>query len=418
MPHSPSFRSAVLLAALLTGCTPAVNAPDPAPAASSLPAGQLEALVSDSGGQPAAGVKLRFTSPLESPIERVSDGTGAADLSGLKVGVDYLVQVSGQGFLPRAQVLQVPAAAAQGTALVLKIVLEKAGFSLDGRITLSNGQPAAAAVVNAGDTSVETDSDGRFSLMLATAPATIVASLQGDGSCTVQNGGCSLTPQNPLRRLRLDQHRPLGLDSVAFETQAAGPLADARSAGYEVLGWPGQSLDAARDTLWLSAPAQALTATEIQQIGDFVKAGGKLVVTSEWAGFGALDLASLRDLLAGFGLAPGSDTLHQDSRLTIANLAGPHPLLTGVTQLALYRSGSVQLLQADRAHLLAYTAADGFRIAAAGGQGVLGYAVAGRGKVVMVGDTSLWLADDADGNGTPNYREADNARLWKNTLNW
>lgn len=409
-----------LTCSLLSACPAPNNSQNPQTQASALATAQLQALVTDSAGKAASGVKLHFTHPLESGLDRVSDGSGLADLTGLKAGTAYLLTVTGAGFISREQIVQVPNAASKGTPLQLKVVLEKAGFALEGRITDASGQAVAGAAIVAGDTSVETNSDGKFSLSLASAPAEITANKQGYRSCTVSGSGCQLQTQPIARRLRtIDNRQPLGLSANDFNSQAASLLADSRSAGYEVMAWPGQELDPARDTLWLAAPAQAVSADEIRQLVAFVKAGGKLVVSSEWAGFGQLNLESLRNLLSNFGLAPGSDTLHQDSSLSIKLFATDHPLVSGLKQLSLYRSGSVQLLQANKARLLAYSSADGYRISASvGGQGVLGSAVSGKGKVVAIGDSSLWLEDDADGNGVKNYAEADNSKLWKNVLSW
>jgi hypothetical protein len=149
-------------------------------------------------------------------------------------------------------------------------------------------------------------------------------------------------------------------------------------------------LDPSRDLLWLAAPAQAMSETEVMELQDFVLAGGKLLISTEWAGFGAQDLNSLRSLLAGFGLAPGADSLHQQQALPIQLFDAPHPLVTGLNRLLLYRSASIRPLEPDRARLLAYSHAEGFRVASrsTGGQAVLACALLGLGKVVAIGDSS------------------------------
>ena len=41
-----------------------------------------------------------------------------------------------------------------------------------------------------------------------------------------------------------------------------------------------------------------------------------------------------------------------------------------------------------------------------------------QGKVIAVGDTSMWSNEDSDGNGTANFNEADNRKLLQQILSW
>ncbi|HEY9843279.1 MAG: DUF4350 domain-containing protein [Candidatus Sericytochromatia bacterium] len=402
----------------------------------------IQAQVTDTEGKALAGIRLQLRHPLLAPIERSTDANGKAELPGLKTGISYLLTLTGSGIVPRQLVVELPAETpesgqntrlitnqipnqitslitSQSTGLRLRLVLERAGFARNGTISDSSGKPVAGAVIAAGNRSVESGSDGRYSLVLSSQPGEVTAFRQGYAGCSPQSDGCRLTAIGTSLRLRTPaSHRPLGLDPAAFASQSASLLKDSSSAGYTLLAWPGEALDPGRDTLWLAAPQQKLSAEEITAIQTFVHAGGKLVVNSEWAGFGASAPESLNSLLAAFGLAPGGDSLHQAQKLAISLFESSHPLLAGIRLLQLYRSGSIRLLLPDQARLLAYSPADGFRIAAIGGEGVLGFALAGKGKVVVLGDASLWLETDSDGNGIANYREADNARLWRNVLGW
>ena len=423
---------ASVLLGLVAGCQPPGTQIPTSSAITGVPPllTPIQAQVTDTEGKALAGIRLQLRHPLLTTIERATDAGGKAELPGLKTGISYLLTLTWSGIVPRQLVVELPAAppesglitnqiTTQTTGLRLRLVLERAGFARSGTISDSSGKPVVGAVIAAGNRSVESGSDGRYSLVLSSQPGEITAFRQGYTGCSPQSGGCRLTALGTSLRLRTPlSHRPLGLDPAAFASQSASLLKDSSSAGYTLLAWPGEALDPGRDTLWLAAPQQKLSAEEITAIQTFVHAGGKLVVNSEWAGFGASAPESLNSLLAAFGLAPGGDSLHQAQKLAISLFESSHPLLAGIRLLQLYRSGSIRLLLPDQARLLAYSPADGFRIAAIGGEGVLGFALAGKGKVVVLGDASLWLETDSDGNGIANYREADNARLWRNVLAW
>lgn len=155
------------------------------------------------------------------------------------------------------------------------------------------------------------------------------------------------------------------------------------------------------------------------EVREFVTAGGKLVLNTEWAGLADCDLELARELLSPWGLEPGGDSLRDPGAdaLAITRFV-PHALTQGLQRLQIYSSGSVRSLRADQGQLLASTDSGVFRIQAGGGDSVLAAALGGLGKVVALGDTSLWLDTDSDGDGVSNFATADHARLWQQILGW
>jgi hypothetical protein len=266
--------------------------------------------------------------------------------------------------------------------------------------------------------------DGRFVLYTSALAGQLQAFRQGylPGQSPLQAGvqddlQLQLAADAQTRRLRLDDAwEPLGLPATAQAEVWAGALADAQAQGYSLLPWEAEALDPARDLLWLRSPSQALDENRQQEIEDFVQAGGKLWVNTEWAGFGGFDASSTQRLLARFGLAPGNDSLRQSpdgTDLEIQHFA-PHYLTRGLSSLRLQHAASVGLYQAAQGALLAWSSGDVFRILQQrpAPQGVLAIQYVGLGKVGVLSDSSLWLSTQGA------YNEADHRTLWLNCLSW
>jgi hypothetical protein len=405
----------MLGAVLLLSACAAGPVPTPRPSASPSPPAAYEALVMDKALKPLDGVRLRFWHPLYAGLERRTDALGQTDLRGLKTGTSYRVELDGEDLVPHQTNIWLPA----GKALRLRFFLEHARSRLRGRAQTPAGQPVAGAIVQQGEFSAESDAQGQFELILAQPGSEAISvSKQGYRPCQPNQGLCQLEPLPAALRLRIPvSTAPLGLSPEAFASASAASRQAARDLGYELLDWTHDELDPARDTLWLVSPSVPLSEQTIEQIQSFVHAGGKLVVSGEWAGFGPLAQASLQKLVSGFGLALGGDSLHQSRSLEIHQFPETHSLTRGLSRLELYQSASVRVLLGS-ARLLAYSPADGYRIVSEGGQGVLGYALSGKGKVIVLGDSSLWLDSDSNGDGVSNFHSADNQKLWGNILGW
>ncbi len=409
------FKQLALAGALLSACTPPSQNNPAKPVASTAPA-NFEILVMDTDLKPLKQVDVQFWHPLYDSLKRQTDADGRSELTGLKTSTSYQVKLTGPNLIPQQRSVWLPA----GKALRLRFFLEHQHTELKGQILDTQQQPIKGAVVQLGSHSAETDASGQISLPLTQAQSQITSLKvfkQGYAPAELSNGQiCYLNPLEEPKRIRFaPETRPLGMSPESF-IKATAKLRAASQ--LETLDWTAENaLDPNRDTLWLASPAQALSAERQQDLESFVTAGGKLIVSGEWAGFGDQNPTAVQALLAGFGLALGGDSLHQNTSLTIRQFPEQHVLVKDLKQLELYQSASVKTLR-EPAKLLAYSPADGWRIASEGGQGVLASNLVGQGKVLLIGDSSLWLDTDSDGDGLSNFEEADNAKLWKNALDW
>lgn len=170
------------------------------------------------------------------------------------------------------------------------------------------------------------------------------------------------------------------------------------------------------DVVWwvsgdFSVDKTLLSALAIDALSDFVAQGGTLVINGEWAGLRSegAELTQALGLRLGFRLS--RDTLAQDTNvLTIDNIHD-HVLTRGVHTLALSRSGSVGVYNPKKALELAFAGAEHYQIVALREQhAVLAHLTYGRGRVIAVGDSSLW--------SDTWFQAQDNRRLWQNILSF
>lgn len=155
----------------------------------------------------------------------------------------------------------------------------------------------------------------------------------------------------------------------------------------------------------------------VEQMVRFVESGGTLVMSGEWAGMGGGHSSFSQALGERFGFQVSQDTLAQaEETLSIENIHD-HPLTEGVAQLILSRSGSVAVRFAHRTEELAFAPSAHYRIARQAAdetlplepeQTVLALIHWGKGRVVVLGDSSLW--------DNERLMQADNWRLWQNIV--
>lgn len=420
------------LVVLLVGCPP-VNQTDPKPSptvtprptALPFPVRDVEIAVTDSRMRPLIGAKVSVSGSVFPERTTVADAQGFARFPGLRLDTPYVIRVEAAGYLStqRRVNLSTLSTSFRGD-LLLAMPLQREMARLTGRIVVA-GQPLSQAVVSDGSQSVLTEADGTFALSYVRSgevrlqvarqgykpwerPVTITAGTQALGDLSLTVAARPLRSQLDILTRPLGMAQPTGLTGFESALQQAGHSLN-RSASL-----PASPTDT--DILWILSPSQPLSEEQRNRLTAFVAEGGKLVVTLEWAGFGGFSVQAARELLKPFGLEPGEDTLREESgQLSVLTLQ-PHFLTEGVKELSLYQSASIEAT--SEGSILARSSENSFRIASSGAFGVLATSLYGAGKVVVVGDTSLWLDSDSANQGRANLAMVDNRKLLERILAW
>lgn len=222
-----------------------------------------------------------------------------------------------------------------------------------------------------------------------------------------------MSPANPADSGYVQAATMLDRQGFPVSVHADGPLTAEVLAGTDVLVVPHCSQDEWEATTGTGSPK--FTATELDAVEQFVRAGGGLVVLaeSEQPKYGN----SLAELAARFGViienATVQDPAARHNSVSTWVLAQPTAnsvwdLWAGVEAACFYRTGvlSVAAGSADEVSLAAVTSPT----AAPPGAGLIALSRAGEGRVVVVSDSDLF-GDDSIG-------EYDHATLWHNIVVW
>jgi hypothetical protein len=292
-------------------------------------------------------------------------------------------------------------------------------FTARGVVTDAAGKPVPGAVVSDGKVGVLTDEAGRFAIGLfetqlrvrkpGYAGATIEASRET--TAQVRLGAAEQAP-----RVAIDT-RWVGTRMDAFREHLA-------QAGTPVKAYPATPL-AQIDVLMLVTPG-AFRAEELTAVRGWLRAGGRLILCGEWGGYPSQDLDLLNALASDAGITFTGATV----KLTDADPAGQEWLsvkgisppslgrLAGEEELHLYTSTSLSLsapaqpiVSSDRRSYSVLAARTGPQVVGAVGASALG-------KVFALGDSSLWLDEDSDGAGAPNWQRGANFRLAEALIRW
>jgi hypothetical protein len=399
---------------------------------------QVQIQIQTEDGSTIAGADVHLSSPSQSTQKQTTDTSGRVNFANIVRDAQYTVDVAAPGFLNATRQVQLDKLPSSGqNPLLLGVVLTPNNTSLQGRVIDQNGKAISSATVysSANKQSVSTDNQGRFVLGFVSGGAfSLSVSKVGyqslSRSVTLQTGqkqelgDLSLTRRSGSNQIGFDSsHISLGQTSSSALARYQGLQNTITAQGYQIqnttslLSGSMDSLDA----LFLMSPSTAFSIEEISSIEAFVRGGGKLIVSGEWAGFAGFNGTAVNEVLVPFGLQFGVDTLRNSSGgfLSIQNFIG-HPVTAGLTRLEIYQGTSLQNLGADsNFEFVARSQEDSFRIAAnTGAFAVVAVANFGSGKVILVGDTSFWSDEDSDGDGLANLNEADNKRLLEQILSW
>jgi hypothetical protein len=359
----------------------------------------------------------------EQPPQQTGDDGGLA-LTGLDGDDRLIVRAEAPGYLPASRTTT-GITLADGTGDLVLELLPAAGL-LSGRVVSDNG-PVARACVSDGRFSTLTDAAGQFQLAVSDRQSTL--RLAATGYAAKEVGPATVTSGGHLGDLRLERltrpatvlvvnARPFGAPDGDLEP-LAGLYASLTGAGYLLLRPTEAKLpDLGQiDIVFLPVPAASLPAAERQALTEWVRLGGKLIVLGEWGGFGGFSREAANEILQPCNLAFGEDGLRalaepdgDQGWLTL--LADDEPgLWEGVDRIRLRSAASVRVvadttvpLDSKHTHPVGRLGSDGMRIASVWGQfSPIGVALVGAGRVIAIGDASLWAADPGRPGGTMDH---------------
>ncbi|MBF2051828.1 MAG: carboxypeptidase regulatory-like domain-containing protein [Candidatus Sericytochromatia bacterium] len=412
-----------------SGSTPSVAPAVPVPQV------DVQVLVQDAVNQSVNDARVSLSSS-NSPTQVARTGSdGRVRFDGLRQDTTYTLSVEANGYVSASRQANLSQLATLGQReLVLGIILQPIGTSIQGRVQDAAGQPIEHAAVFDGQQTVLSDAEGRFVLAYQQAQ-NLQLSVSRTGYQTLsQPLDVALNDSRDLGNLSLQassQSLRVGLDS---RSQPFGRSGDSAFSDYQGLQQlirdQGHSLSVSDnllqalsqlDVLIMLSPSASLSVEDSSAIQAFVRQGGKLILSGEWSGFGGFSVSSANQLLLPFQLRFGQDTLRQGaSGFFNASPVAEHPISRGLSQLRVYQTGSVEVLSSTGpAQILARSPADSFRIL--NNTGAFGLAAAtafGTGRVIVLGDSSLWSDADSDGDGSSNLSSADNRRLLEQILRW
>lgn len=458
MTHMIKFRGLSLsLALLLIGLSACVADPEdihnpntpasPSPGSSSSPSTvgtplpvarvAVQVQIQSAENQLIQGAEISLSSPTQPGVRQSTDASGRTTFQDLRQDAEYSFEVSAPGYQTTTRKANLSQLVTQGqSSILVGIVLNALNTSIQGRVLDNTGQPVVGATVFDSRQSVSTNGEGRFTLGYAASSGELRLAVTKSGyqslsrSISVESGqkqdlgDLTMTRRTGPLQLGFDNtHSALGQSSGSSLGAYSGLQSTISAQGYQIQTLNSslsEQLDSL-DALMILSPATAFNVEDISAIQAFVLSGRKLIVSGEWAGFGSFDGLAANQLLAPYNLQFGLDTLRENNQgfLSVSNFLA-HPVTNGLSSLHVYQSGSVRSGSGDAvAQLLARTGVNSFQIAAnTGSFAIVAASSYGSGKVVIVGDTSLWSDQDSDGNGVANLNEADNKRLLQQILDW
>lgn len=187
------------------------------------------------------------------------------------------------------------------------------------------------------------------------------------------------------------------------------------------------------DALALFDPEIVLSNAEVNAINSFMQNGGHVVVMGEWDNLSNTN-TYLNALTSGHGITLNADTVIDpsdndgNSNWPLIYNFSSDPLVSSINTISMYSSSSLTVSGAaaalatgdgDSGTALVTAAAEdetGTETAVPAAINpnapiVIATAPVGDGRLIVLGDSSIWTNSDADGDGTAAYSEYDNAAL-------
>ncbi|MFN8671418.1 MAG: hypothetical protein U0457_04940 [Candidatus Sericytochromatia bacterium] len=445
-----SFLLLALSVTILISCDPIIDTTKPTTkiTTAGVTKKDISIKILDSGNKQnisSASVKIIYKGTNES---KTTNSEGIAKFSIAKEIEDFSVEVSTDGYL--TAFFDAKAIKNNTSNNVISLSIAKVVGTISAKVVSDSGQPIESALVSLNNSAVLTDENGVFKLDIAEITSSMFITISKTGfkpkditnfnfskNANLDLGNISLNKREEKKLLLDTSKNPLGNKS---DTETINSLSSfskiASDNGFSFLY--GNFFNTSNiddiDTLILMAPSVEYTNSEIEKIIDFVKIGKKVIVTGEWGGFQYFSANNINNLLAYANLKINPDIIKEKNRTfitkntdyVISNNLSEHFITKNLKSVSFYSSASIDIinqglmpLNNNITKIIASTSSEGFRIQNFN-KGVTGFAAVstiGNGKLVLLGDTSIFtdsLSDDLKSD----ISAYDNKKFIANILNW
>lgn len=387
--------------------------------------------------QPVPNASVNLLS--ENSIVKKTDSKGYTEFNFLSKTNSYKVDASLSGYI--ATIVPV-----DNTKDTMTIEIKKASFSLSGRI-LADGKPVSGATISLGQISSVSDVTGNFIIRASgtdVSNSTISIFKTGFNATSIQFtksdkneiilGDIVLNKKSLNPSVVFDISKvPFGIlegESMSlFSTLTS--LLEKNNFTVKQSEFIKEDLEGA-DTIVLPCPSLEYSDEEINTLYSLVRSGRNLVILGEWGGYGGFSSKNLNTLLKKVNLQINTDVVEEISSANyiekpdnvVITSFDSHPITKDLKKVIFYASSSVSSVvggEIDISNTITpiSTSSNSFRIQVynKGKSSLVGVSLVGAGKIIVVGDTSIFTDSDSDSNGTINILEADNSKFALNLFN-
>lgn len=382
-------------------------------------------------------------------LEKSSDNNGKVVFDGLEDGNNYNVEVSSENYLTNSMsTLNSNIAISKNKLAYMELKLYKTNGSFSGTLVSPDNTPISSAIIQVGNDIGLSDEAGNFKINITnlTQQKITISKISYNNfdygsfdfslnSKDKSAGIIKLTPSNKQINVIFDSSKlPFGITNLDPYKDCISYL---QEIGYKTsyenfLQFPNPDQV---DILVLASPSQAYSNTEINQIKNFARKGKKIIILGEWGGYSYFNSESVNKILLEANLKINQDivknkiatTTYDDNDEILSVDFNTHPIMKDISSINLYGTssldivnGGVSKINSDITKILAYSSKTGFTIqnTANGSIGLLAVSNIGLGKVVLLGDSSLFMSLDSNKNKILNINEKDNRSLLKNIFAW
>lgn len=430
----------------------AVIIPSPQPTQNVSQKGKLTVIVNDGNNQkPVANASVKVTSANGTNMTQITNSEGKSIFDSLPESINYNVEVSAAGY--KSNSVSTSSAKLEIKAdnpVYLTVNLFKSQVALTGKVLNNNGQPVEGAIIKAGDNSGLSQADGTFNINI-TNIANLPVNISKTGFTAFSYGNVDFSKQGNLNIGEIKLTQSLSSPVILFDISKV-PFGNVEGANVNLFSKLNNVLNSAKyktlfidffaqpnldeiDTVVIASPFLDYSDAEIDKLSTFIKSGKKLVILGEWGGYGGFKADSLNNLLKEANLRINPDIVKEvdpqnfqatDEQI-VTSAFNPHYITRNLTKLAFYSSASVEVinggiktLDTNNTKLLALSTSASFRIQTfnRGQFGLAGVSTLGSGKIVVLGDSSIFTDSDSNDNGISNLNEFSNQQFALNIFSW